>query len=229
MKQDKFDGFLICSGKSKKQINQFKRLFARDNLSNLSKSSYYLQMRKVAGKDNFYLLDVYINKRQKGHFAVFIMNTKLIPLDNYQGINESAEKMFREESLYGIKDREGLDRINHSLISGWGDYEHYSTVTSKAANLWYKLARNQFFHNGNKRTALISSILFLRSNLYCFNASDGNEMYDLSMKAAQDKIGANKIEQYIIKHVTLDYSGMASVLKHEPIEINQKIDYNMNP
>lgn len=226
MKQDSFDGFLICSGRSKKQINHFKRMFAQDNLSGISKSDYYLQMRKVNNRIDMYSLDVYIHKILRGHFAVALVDTVLISIEEYRLINERAEKMFREDSMYGIKDYEGLDRVNNSLITGWGDYERYPTVPNKAANLWYKLARSQFFYNGNKRTALLSSIIFLRENLYCFDASNGNEMYDISMGAARNEITPNKIEKYILAHISFDYKGMAAIIQNKPYEIEQKIDYD---
>lgn len=210
------DGFLICSGDSKRQINQFKRLFAKDNLSKVSKDLYYLQMRKDKFKNDLYFLDVYVDKKLVGHFAVSIIRPSLIAIRDFEEINEMAERLFVEETNYGLKDSNGLDRVNNALLTGWGSFEKYPTITEKASALWYKLATSQFFHNGNKRTALLAAINFLVRNMYSFNYTNGNYMYDLSMKAANDEISIKQINKFIEDNVSLNYEAMASIFNGKP-------------
>lgn len=226
MKKDKFDGYLICPGNSRRQINQFKRMFAKDNLKYVSKNDQYLQMRCISQLPKTYALDVNVKKENVGYFSVGVINPSLLTVKIYKIINQMAEKMFREETIYGLKDYDGLDRINKSIIGGFGDKELYPTITNKAAALWYKIATNQVFQNGNKRTALLAAIYFLGINFYSFDVHDGNEMYNISVQAANKQLSINQIERYISKHVSLGYENMSSVLNGNNFDINIKIDYN---
>lgn len=197
---DTFDGFLICSGNSKRQINQFKRLFTADNLQGVEKDKRHLQMRKLSKKGDAYTLDVYVKKELVGHFYVALQSFKLT-MNIYEVLNEQSEKLFKEETIYGIKDKNGLDRVNNSIYGGFGAYDPYPTVSSKAAALWYKIATNQFFQNGNKRTAFLSALYLLIGNFYTFDVTDANLMYEISLQAANKKINANYIEKFINSHI----------------------------
>lgn len=220
-----FDGFLICSGNSKKQINQFKRMFARDNLPNVKKSDRYLQMRKLVPDRTLYSLDVYYQKDLVGHFGIKIAETQKMSSETFCEMNKQAEKMFREESIYGIKDFPGLDRINNSLYGGFGSYEAYPTITAKAAALWYKIASNQFFYNGNKRTAMLSAIYFLVGNFYNFDIIDANLLYDISLQLANNEMSVNQLEAFIGSHVSLSYGNMADALKNGKFSYSQSLIY----
>lgn len=224
MADEQITGFLICSGNSKRQINQFKRLFIRDNLKN--ESNPYLQMRKSKLRDDLYTLTVTANKKQLGIFFVIMTKTSILSINDYSQINKLAETLFREETVYGISDWTGLDRLNQAIISGFGDVELYPTITIKAAALWYKIASNQVFRNGNKRTALIAAITFLNLNFYSFDAHDGNEMYDISVRAANHEISIPQIEKYIKNHVSLNYNLMNAMLNGDELEVSHHIDFH---
>ena len=84
MKNQKFDGYLICPGNSKKQINQFKRMFACDNLKFISKDDYYLQMRKVSHSQEIYSLDVNLKKENIGYFSVRVIEPTLLSMEIYK-------------------------------------------------------------------------------------------------------------------------------------------------
>ena len=45
-----------------------------------------------------------------------------------------------------------------------GTAEEYTSVEAKAAALFHSLVKNHAFHNGNKRTALVSMLAFLEKN-----------------------------------------------------------------
>ncbi len=139
-----------------------------------------------------------------------------------------AEKLFREETIYGIKDSDGLDRINNSIMGGFGDTELYPTITAKAAALWYKIATTQVFQNGNKRTALLAAIYFMGINFYSFDGHDGNEMYDISVQAANNQLSVKQIERYISQHVSLGYKNMGSALSGDDFDVGFKIDFKNN-
>lgn len=145
MKKDKFDGYLICPGNSRRQINQFKRMFAKDNLKYVSKNDQYLQMRCISQLPKTYALDVNVKKENVGYFSVGVINPSLLTVKIYKIINQMAEKMFREETIYGLKDYDGLDRINKSIIGGFGDKELYPTILIRLLLYGIRLQLIRFF------------------------------------------------------------------------------------
>ncbi|WP_243148624.1 Fic family protein [Oenococcus sicerae] len=46
--------------------------------------------------------------------------------------------------------------------------DFHPTIIDKAAFLWYSIATKQLFNNGNKRTAFLSTIMFLKFNFLNF-------------------------------------------------------------
>lgn len=222
---ERFDGFLICSGNSKKQINQFKRFFARDNLPLVKNTDRHLQLHKLRKDGTLYALDVTYQKESVGHFGVKMIVPQPISKEAFCEINKQAEEMFREESRYGIKDFTGLDRVNNSLFGGFGSYELYPTVTSKAAALWYKIASSQFFYNGNKRTAMLSAIYFLAGNFYSFDVVNANFLYDISLQIARNELSIKKVENFINEHVSLSYTNMSDALKNGKFNYSQSLIY----
>lgn len=56
--------------------------------------------------------------------------------------------------------------------TGLGGYDKYQTVDEKAAAFFHSLVSNHPFHNGNKRTALVSTVWFLDQNGRGISAAD---------------------------------------------------------
>jgi len=63
----------------------------------------------------------------------------------------------------------------------------YTTVETSAAALMYSITHNHPFHNGNKRTALVSTLVFLDRNGF-FPEFDEDQAFKLVMKLAQHQI-----------------------------------------
>ncbi|WP_163576328.1 type II toxin-antitoxin system death-on-curing family toxin [Halomonas faecis] len=61
--------------------------------------------------------------------------------------------------------------------TGLGGTDKYGTVDEKAAALFHSLVANHPFHNGNKRTALVSTVWFLDQNDRRVQAHD-DEWFD---------------------------------------------------
>lgn len=72
-----------------------------------------------------------------------------------------------------------LGRPFHSA----GGQDAYPTITEKAAALFHSLISNHPFHNGNKRTAVLSMDAFLIGNAYS-PALDNDRMYELAQDTA---------------------------------------------
>jgi death-on-curing protein len=66
----------------------------------------------------------------------------------------------------GVKSQPLLESAAGRPGTGYGDSRKYPTVESSAAALLHSIVQNHPFHNGNKRTALVSTMVFLdRHNL----------------------------------------------------------------
>ena len=64
-------------------------------------------------------------------------------------------------------------------------YENVSDIYELAATYWMAIARGHIFVDGNKRTALNTTMLFLRRNRV--NVYDRPELVDLTVQAATGK------------------------------------------
>ena len=69
-----------------------------------------------------------------------------------------------------------------------GNREKYPTLELKAASLLHSLITSHPFHNGNKRTGLVSTLAFLEGNGQRFDAQD-DELFDFTLAVA-NKSGA---------------------------------------
>ena len=76
---------------------------------------------------------------------------------------EGKNNLFRESSLDYI-----LEAIQYTIFQR----DLYSTLHEKAAALCWFVIKDHIFFDGNKRTGILSSILFLEANGYGFNIDD---------------------------------------------------------
>jgi death-on-curing protein len=65
-----------------------------------------------------------------------------------------------------------------------GSIEKYPSVIAKAAALFHSLVTNHAFHNGNKRTALLSMVTFLAENHRRLTVSD-DDIFEFVTSVAQ--------------------------------------------
>ena len=66
--------------------------------------------------------------------------------------------------------------------------ELYVDLFDKAAVVFHGLISNHSFHNGNKRTALLSTLFFLGENNYWVDKCDDNEMFEFTRQIAAHEI-----------------------------------------
>jgi prophage maintenance system killer protein len=72
-----------------------------------------------------------------------------------------------------------------------GEILKYPTVESSAAALLYSIIQDHPFHNGNKRTALVSSLVFLDKNNF-FPEFNEAQAFSLVLKVARHRITASR-------------------------------------
>ena len=211
----KYSGELLLVGpNSIKQKNEFKRMFAKSvNLSKVDKKHWRLKLNKVKNTANEYELKFLYENELWDVWLVHRINHIKVEYDDLVNYNERSEKMFREEYLYGPKDKEGLDSlVNQVEQGGFGIDYYYPTILSRATYYWYTIATKQMFFNGNKRTALITALTYLENNGYQFEIYDNKELYNVSLKLARKEMSKDMLFQYIQAHTILNFEWMESAL-----------------
>ena len=71
------------------------------------------------------------------------------------------------------------------------------------------------FNDGNKRTALLTALLYLKLNGYLFDILDEVALYDISIKVANKEISFKQLYQYISRHSYIDFEFSRRILLGE--------------
>lgn len=102
-------------------------------------------------------------------------------------------------SLSGIKDYNLLaSAVSRQSVSLGGKYK-YETKIEKAATVFYGLVKNHAFHDGNKRTALLSLLYFLYKTGYVVSGSKRDFETLTECIAADNYDGYKQWEKYKAK------------------------------
>lgn len=164
---------------------------------------YLIRTNKTDSKFSLELLAE--GKHLRTVILVLSPSQVVLSVDAMQIINKQAERMFREDSSYGVKDATGIERIIGSIHNGYGNVEFFPGIIKKVTAYWFKFATSQMFHNGNKRTALLSALYFLFLSGFSWRDIDGNELYEMTVDIANKKVSQNDLEDYIRRKVGLQY------------------------
>ncbi|MFI5064958.1 MAG: type II toxin-antitoxin system death-on-curing family toxin [Streptosporangiales bacterium] len=93
-----------------------------------------------------------------------------------------------------VRDLGLLDSACHRPQASLFGREAYPTLAGKAAALMHSLACNHALVDGNKRLALLATVVFLRINGYALDLTD-DEAFDLAMSVAAGQLDADGIQQ----------------------------------
>ena len=93
-----------------------------------------------------------------------------------------------------VRDLGLLDSACHRPRSGLLGQEAYPTLAGKASALLHSLTCNHALVDGNKRLALLGTVVFLRINGYYLDLTD-DEAFDLILSVAAGQLDAAEIEK----------------------------------
>jgi death-on-curing protein len=93
-----------------------------------------------------------------------------------------------------VRDLGLLDSACHRPQAGFFGKEAYPNLAGKAAALMHSLACNHALVDGNKRLALLATVVFLRVNGHRLDLTD-DEAFDLTMSVAAGQVDADGIEK----------------------------------
>jgi death-on-curing protein len=100
------------------------------------------------------------------------------------------------------------DRLSSAVSrqhTGFGSASKYSTVPEVAATLFYGLCLGHAFENGNKRTALVSLLVFLDRNAALLIDTTEDDLFDLATNTADHRLGEDRGDpevEYITKWIS---------------------------
>ena len=101
---------------------------------------------------------------------------------------------------HGVRDIDLLQSAVARPQATFGGHELYPDIFSKAAALMESLARNHPFLDGNKRTAITSTDLFLGMNGLRLEASQ-KELVRFALDMAVGKLSDSEAVEWLKKHV----------------------------
>ncbi|WP_084442875.1 type II toxin-antitoxin system death-on-curing family toxin [Arthrobacter sp. CAL618] len=103
------------------------------------------------------------------------------------GIHEELERDFAEAadpiSPPGVRSVALLESAVSRPATSMGGQYKYSTIQSAGAALLHSLVQNHAFYNGNKRTALVSLLVFLDRNNFVLDSTEG-ELFKWMLRVA---------------------------------------------
>jgi death on curing protein len=95
-----------------------------------------------------------------------------------------------------VRDLGLLDSACHRPQAGFFGQDAYPSLSGKAAALMHSLACNHALVDGNKRLALLATVVFLRVNGHRLDLTD-DEAFDLTMSVAAGQLDADGIEKHL--------------------------------
>lgn len=93
---------------------------------------------------------------------------RYLKLDEVIEINRRMILKYNDKEQIGVKSQELLASAVYRPQQSVFGKDAYETIFEKSAALFESLGKNHPFHNGNKRTALASLVVFLYMNGYSF-------------------------------------------------------------
>ena len=84
--------------------------------------------------------------------------------DALVGVNEEVVSLTKEAHEYSPADGRKLRKLVKDVEQRAKDEDFEDALGEKAALLVYDIARGQYFRAGNKRTALVAGLVFLKKN-----------------------------------------------------------------
>ena len=94
-------------------------------------------------------------------------------LDVHEALTDDFRASSDPISPPGLKSLDLLESAASRPGTSFGESRKYTTVETAAASLLHSVVHNHPFHNGNKRTALVSTMVFLdRHNLVIHTSQD---------------------------------------------------------
>lgn len=127
-------------------------------------------------------------------------------------LNEISRNMFEENGAYGVKFKGQLEYILNASLYPLRGIDYPMTILERSAFYWVRIATKQAYHNGNKRTALLSALAYMDSNGYEFDEyalaqNTGKDMYQISVEIANGRLNEQNIRDLLFEYSAIKLYG----------------------
>ena len=126
------------------------------------------------------------------------MNIRFLTIEEVLRVHEIAIEMFGGSK--GVRDIGLIESALAGVAQTWDGEYLYASVSEMAAALWYSLAKNHGFVDGNKRVSLMAADAFLQVNGMLLTLSD-QEVEELTLKIAIGELSRDEIAEVIRANV----------------------------
>lgn len=123
----------------------------------------------------------------------------MIFFDLEQVVKLHSSLIAKTGGMDGIRDENLLDSALNSLFQTFDDNELYPDIFDKAAQLCYSLVENHPFADGNKRTGVHLTLLFLKLNGEKIEYTQ-SELIDFGLGIASGKMTKDSIKEWLLNH-----------------------------
>lgn len=121
----------------------------------------------------------------------------------------------------GVKDLGLLDSavVRKDMTGGAKDI--FEGAFNKSAALFHGIISNHSFYNGNKRTALMSTLVYLGENGYWVTKCNDEEMFEFTRKIAAHELSLNRNEEIMIISDWLRVNSRRRELRDKMLNFNE--------
>ncbi len=123
----------------------------------------------------------------------------MIFFDLEQVVKLHSSLIAKTGGMDGIRDENLLDSALNSLFQTFDGNELYPDIFDKAAQLCYSLVENHPFADGNKRTGVHLTLLFLKLNGEKIEYTQ-SELIDFGLGIASGKMTKDSIKEWLLNH-----------------------------
>ena len=136
-------------------------------------------------------------------------------LETLASVNKEVVTLTKEPHEYSAADARMLKNLVSEVEQRADNQEYEEAVAEKACLLVYDIARGQYFHAGNLRTALVAGLAFLAKNGHTVDIENAELVatVDKAGIAAADMDDLYAVMEGLIKKSKSDRKGWDGVVK----------------
>ncbi|MFD2308602.1 type II toxin-antitoxin system death-on-curing family toxin [Enterococcus termitis] len=124
---------------------------------------------------------------------------KYLTIEEVIAMNYALIKRYSPLEVIGVKEMGSLEMVIAQPKQEVFGKELYPTVFDKAYILYEKLIKKHCFHNGNKRTAVLAMLIFLKRNGFILKVKDC-ELEDISVGIAVNEVSQEEVVSWLEKN-----------------------------
>lgn len=122
-----------------------------------------------------------------------------LTIEEIIAMNYALIKQYSPLEMIGVRELGALEMVVAQPQQAVFEEELYPNVYDKAYVLYTKLIKNHCFHNGNKRTAALALLVFLKRNLILLEVTNA-DIEDMTVGIAMDEYSKKEIVSWIQKN-----------------------------